>query len=513
MTSRENSPQRIGIALAAVSGVAAMAAGIAVAQLVAVVVAPEATPVIAVGGAFIDATPTWLKEFAVEKFGTADKPILLSGIGVALLLVAALAGVLARRRLWLGAGVLAVIGLVGAVAAASRPTGGLAYAVPSAVGAVVAPAVLFLLLRPRGGRHVESPTGPSRRSVLVASLAVTAGAIVVGSVANVLGGRLRNLEASRAAIRLPAPADPAPPLPAGVDVRVDGVAPFRVPNGDFYRVDTALLVPAVDVSTWRLDVGGMVGAPYSIDYEELLAMPMIERDLTLTCVSNEVGGPYVGNAVWLGVPLADLLERARVDRAADQIYSTSVDGWTASTPIGAIDGRDAIVAVAMNGEPLPAEHGFPARMVIPGLYGFVSATKWLVSLEATTYADRTAYWTERGWATDAPIRTMARIEVPRALSTVPAGMTAVAGTAWAQHRGIDRVEVQIDDEPWASARLGGVPSIDTWRQWWLPWYADPGRHTIRVRATDADGQTQPADRLAPFPSGAQGWHEVVVTVS
>jgi DMSO/TMAO reductase YedYZ molybdopterin-dependent catalytic subunit len=505
-----------GIALAALSGVASMSAGVAVAQLVAVIVAPASSPVVAVGGAFIDATPTWLKEFAIERFGTADKAVLLTGIGLVLVVAAGAAGILARRRPSVGAAVLAGIGLVGVAAAATRPATGPAQTLPALAGAVVAPAVLLLLLRrPRRAADAvlaASPTGPSRRSLLVGSLAVTAGAVVVGSVANVLGSRLRDLETTRAAIRLPAPAEPAAPLSAAVDVRVDGVTPFRVPNADFYRVDTALVVPSVDVSTWRLDIGGMVAEPYRIDYDELLAMPMIERDLTLTCVSNEVGGPYVGNAVWLGVRLTDLLERARVDRGADQLFSTSVDGFTASTPLAALDGRDAIVAVAMNGEPLPAEHGFPARMVIPGLYGFVSATKWLVSLEATTYADRTAYWTERGWATDAPVRTMARIEVPRPLSTVEAGMTAVAGTAWAQHRGIDRVEVQIDDQPWTAARLGAVPSVDTWRQWWLPWYADPGRHTIRVRATDESGQTQPADRLAPFPSGAQGWHEVVVIV-
>jgi DMSO/TMAO reductase YedYZ molybdopterin-dependent catalytic subunit len=490
-----------------------MAAGVAAAQLVAIAVGPASAPVVAVGGAFIDATPTWLKELAVERLGTADKPVLLTGIGLVLLLLAAVAGVLGRRRRWVGAALLATLGLVGVAAAATRPATGATTALPSLVGAIVAPGVLLLLLRPRHGHAAEPANGPTRRTVLVSSLAVTAGAVVVGSVANVVGGRLRNLEAARGAIRLPAPADPAAALPAGVDVRVDGVEPFRVANADFYRVDTALVVPTVDPATWTLTVGGMVSAPFQITYDELVSMPMIERDLTLTCVSNEVGGPYVGNAVWLGVRLTDLLERARVDRAADQLFSTSVDGFTASTPMGALDGRDAIVAVAMNGEPLPAEHGFPARMVIPGLYGFVSATKWLVSLEATTYAERSAYWTDRGWATDAPVRTMARIEVPRPLSSIAPGMTAIAGTAWAQHRGIERVEVQVDGEPWTAARLGDVPSVDTWRQWWLPWYADPGRHTIRVRATDATGQTQPADRLAPFPSGAQGWHEVVVIVT
>jgi hypothetical protein len=292
------------------------------------------------------------------------------------------------------------------------------------------------------------------------------------------------------------------------------VTPFRVPNADFYRVDTALTVPAVDPATWTLAVGGMVDRPYTLSYDDLLAMPLVERDLTLTCVSNEVGGQYAGNARWLGVRVKDLLAHAGVDPRADQLLSRSVDGWTASTPIAAVtDGRDAIVAVAMNGEPLPAEHGFPARMVVPGLYGFVSATKWLVALEPSTYAQEQAYWTRRGWATDAPVRTMARIDVPQPLATVSAGRVAVAGVCWAQHRGIDGVEVQVDDGPWRTARLGSVPSDDTWRQWVIAWDAAPGRHTVRARATDGRGRTQPAARLTPFPSGAQGWHEVVVTVA
>ena len=312
---------------------------------------------------------------------------------------------------------------------------------------------------------------------------------------------------------LPAPVDPAVALPGDVEVGVPGVTPFRVANADFYRVDTALVVPQIDPATWSLTVGGMVAAPFSLSYDELLAMPMVERDLTLTCVSNEVGGPYAGNARWLGVRLVDLLARADIDPAAEQLLSRSVDGWTASTPAKlALDGRDAILAVGMNGEPLPSEHGFPARLVVPGLYGFVSATKWVTSIEATTYGAQTAYWTQRGWATDAPVRTMARIDVPQPLSTVDAGRVAIAGVTWAQHRGVEGVEVQVDDGPWREARLGGAPSDDTWRQWVLAWDAVPGRHVLRVRATDRTGTTQDPERRTPFPSGATGWHEVVVTV-
>ena len=417
-------------------------------------------------------------------------------------------------------------------------------AVPALVGALVAGAALALITRPVPPREaaavlpepvaartgpadamsglgpddaasslaVETPA-PGRRSVLLGVVGVAGLAVVAGSAGEVVGRRRSDVSAARAAIRLPVPEDPAVTLPSAVEVGVPGVTPFRVPNADFYRVDTALTVPAVDPGTWTLRVGGMVDRPYSLSYADLLALPLVERDLTLTCVSNEVGGQYAGNARWLGVPVKDLLAHAGVDPRADQLLSRSVDGWSASTPIAAVtDGRDAIVAVAMNGEPLPAEHGFPARMVVPGLYGFVSATKWLVALEPSTYSAEQAYWTQRGWATDAPVRTMARIDVPQPLSTVRAGRVAVAGVCWAQHRGIDGVELQVDDGPWRTAKLGSVPSDDTWRQWVVTWDAAPGRHTLRARATDGTGRTQPEARLTPFPSGAQGWHEVVVIV-
>ncbi|MDO8308738.1 MAG: molybdopterin-dependent oxidoreductase [Actinomycetota bacterium] len=521
MQSPDTQPtRRFGdLAAAGAAGIASVGAGVAAAHLLASLLAPAGSPLVAVGGTFIDLTPAWLKEFAISTFGTADKAVLLGGIAATLVLVAALCGVLARRSRAAGCAAVALVALVGAVAALTRPAASAIDAVPSLAGAVVAAAVLSWLTRPVPPALMAASgggapgTAPTRRSVLVGSLAVAGGAVAVAALGSAIGGRLRDVSAARASVRLPAPSEPATALADAVDVRIDGVTPFRVPNDDFYRVDTALVVPAIDPSGWRLDIGGMVQRPYSLSYDELLAMPLVERDLTLTCVSNEVGGPYVGNALWLGVRLSDLLARAGVDRGADQLFSRSADGWTASTPMGAVtDGRDALVAVAMNGEPLPAEHGFPARMIVPGLYGFVSATKWLVWLEATTYAQRAAYWTERGWATDAPVRTMARIEVPRPLSTVAPGAIAIAGVCWAQHRGIEWVEVQVDDEPWVAARLGAAPSIDTWRQWWIPWYATSGRHVLRVRATDATGEVQPQARLTPFPSGAQGWHEVVVNV-
>jgi DMSO/TMAO reductase YedYZ molybdopterin-dependent catalytic subunit len=289
--------------------------------------------------------------------------------------------------------------------------------------------------------------------------------------------------------------------------------PFYTPNADFYRVDTALTVPKLDAATWSLRISGMVDRPVTLSFDDLLARPLVERDITLTCVSNEVGGPYVGNARWTGVLLAPLLEELGVQPGAEQVLSTSSDGWTCSTPTSAIsDGRDAMLAIAMNGEPLPLEHGFPVRMVVPGLYGYVSATKWVTELELTTF-DETAYWTTRGYAEQAPIKLSSRIDTPKPLATVAAGPVAVAGVAWAQGTGIAAVEVSIDEGPWQRARLAGEAGVDTWRQWVLPWDATPGSHRLVVRATDKRGRTQTATRRPVAPDGATGRQEVLVTVA
>ena len=312
---------------------------------------------------------------------------------------------------------------------------------------------------------------------------------------------------------LPTPATPLEPLPQGLEEMVRGVSSFRTPNSSFYRIDTALVLPRVDAGSWELTIDGDVDTPFTLSYQDLLAMPMVERDITLTCVSNEVGGQYVGGARWLGVRVRDLLERAGVRDGVDQIFSRSTDGMTISTPVQALtDDRDALVAVGMNGEPLPVAHGFPARLVTPGLYGFVGATKWLTRMTATTYAAKRAYWTERDWAIDAPIYTESRIDTPKPLSTQPAGQVTIGGVAWAQQRGIAKVEVKIDDADWQEAKLGPDAGIDYWRQWYLPWDAAPGRHTLLVRATDETGKTQTDARQTPFPQGATGWHSVVVTV-
>jgi DMSO/TMAO reductase YedYZ molybdopterin-dependent catalytic subunit len=344
---------------------------------------------------------------------------------------------------------------------------------------------------------------------VAAGVAVAAAGGVAGRVLS--GGR--RVAQARSALRLPAPAVPAAPLPAGAELGIKGLARFVTPNADFYRVDTALVVPRVDPADWTLRVHGMVDRPVEITLGDLLRRPLVEADVTLTCVSNEVGGPYVGNARWLGARLADVLREAGIRSGADMLLSTSTDGFTCGTPVDVVmDGRDALLAVGMNGEPLPIEHGFPARQVVPGLYGYVSATKWVTDIKVTRFDADEAYWTPRGWAARGPIKTQSRIDVPAA-HDVPAGRTTIAGVAWAQHKGVDAVEVRVDDGPWRQARLADVPGPDTWRQWVVDdWIATPGEHTIQCRATDASGYTQTPDLAPPAPDGATGWDSRTVRV-
>ena len=292
------------------------------------------------------------------------------------------------------------------------------------------------------------------------------------------------------------------------------MTPFITPNSDFYRIDTALSFPRISLGSWKVDIHGMVDTPLTLTYDDLLARPQVERIVTLCCVSNEVGGEYISNASFQGVLLADILREAGVQDGAEQVFSTSLDGWTCGFPVAAaLDGRDAMIALGMNGEALPLEHGFPARLVVPGLYGYVSATKWLKSIELTTWDSAEGFWVPRGWAREAPIKTQSRIDVPRDGERVNAGPTKIAGIAWAQHRGVERVEVRIDDETWQPARLGSDVSDDAWRQWVIDWDATPGNHTIQVRATDKNGDTQTADIAPPDPDGATGYHTRSVTIA
>jgi DMSO/TMAO reductase YedYZ molybdopterin-dependent catalytic subunit len=362
-------------------------------------------------------------------------------------------------------------------------------------------------------------TGPGQRLVpgRRGFLAAGAGMVVVAAAAGAGGDLLlRRFSATTARnqVRLPAAAKAAPALPADAKLDVSGISSFYTPNNSFYRVDTDLVLPQVSPDQWTLRISGMVDRPVELSFADLLRQPLTEADITLVCVSNEVGGPYAGNARWLGASLPALLRRAGLRSGADQVLSTSVDGMTISTPVSAImDGRNALLAVGMNGQPLPIAHGFPARMVVPGLYGYTSATKWITKLELTTFAAHKAYWTQRGYAAQAPIKTESRIDVPKPLSQVPKGQVAVAGVAWAPHRGISAVEVSVDNGGWHEARFAAADGIDTWRQWVWNWDATPGLHQLQVRATDGTGTTQTSSRTGVFPNGATGWDSVVVTVA
>ncbi|WP_405696048.1 molybdopterin-dependent oxidoreductase [Streptomyces sp. NBC_01185] len=519
-------------ASAALSGLIAGFTALCVAELVAAAVRPEAGPVTAVGGAVIDRTPPAVKDFAVRNFGTDDKLVLQLGILVLLALFAMAVGVLALRHRRTGAAAVLVFGVVGAVAATGRPEGRPVDALPSVVGALVAAGVLYLLTGRLAPVPVPSPaageTGGGgvqgafdRRGFVIAATtaaAASAGAGLVGR--RLQASQLAGVSAARGDIVLPSPASGAPAIPGGADLGIRGLSSFTTPNKDFYRVDTALVVPRVDADRWRLRIHGTgVARPVTLGFQDLLGRELVERDITLTCVSNQVGGPYVGTARWIGVRLAELLREAGVKPPskggrADQIVSRSVDGMTIGTPVeDVMDGRDALLAVGMNGEPLPFDHGFPVRMVVPGLYGYVSACKWIQDIELTTFDAYDAYWVKRDWSREAPVKTQSRIDTPRPFAAPRAGTVPVAGVAWAQHRGIARVEVRVDGGEWHTARLAAEAGRDTWRQWVWEWPATTGHHTLEVRATDRTGATQTDERVGTVPDGATGWHSVVVDVT
>ncbi|WP_082618240.1 molybdopterin-dependent oxidoreductase [Oerskovia sp. Root22] len=526
-------------------GVASALGAFAVAELVALVVGSGSSPVLVVGAGVVDRVPPWLKDFAVETFGTADKTVLILGIVVVLALAAVAAGILETRRPPWGTVLLVAVGAVGVAAAVTRPDATTLWALPTVVGVGVGimllrtgaarlrawrSSALAAEARASGsavpGEARETPLSArrqrealDRRSFLVFAGLTTVTALVVGGTARVLSAGSRALTAVRDAIRLPAPTGPAVVVPAGADLDVPGITPYVTPNDEFYRIDTALRVPEVDPDDWRLRVVGLVEEEVEISFAELLALPLVEHATTLTCVSNEVGGDLVGNAVWLGYPLRDLLARARPHADADMVLSRSADGWTASTPLEVLTdpGRESLLAVGMNGEPLPLAHGFPVRMVVPGLYGYVSATKWVVELKVTRFADDVAYWSTRGWSERGPIKMSSRIDVPRAGATVSpdaAGDVVVAGVAWSQHSGVAGVEVRVDEGEWEPAELAETVSADTWRQWTWTWSGPgAGEHRLAVRATDVDGTVQTSTQAPPAPDGSSGWDTVEVRVA
>jgi DMSO/TMAO reductase YedYZ molybdopterin-dependent catalytic subunit len=526
-------------------GVLATLVGVGAGHFVASLLNPAASPVLAVGSQVIDLTPTPLKEWAIRNFGTADKPILIGSVMAGVLVLAGVGGILARRSFRLGAGLLLVLVAIAGFTAFNRPASEFIDVIPSLVTAIVGVGSLFILVRAAtgtapsiigaptsspAGAESGKPTGtadpssesgmgatpttssaPSRRGVLIASGTLALAATVLGGAGRVIG----NIRSRFGDIVFPSAAEPAGTFPQGLEAQFPEITPLRVPNKDFYRVDTRLDTPIVDIDSWTLTIDGDVEQEMTFTFEDIMAMPLIERDITLTCVSNSVGGPFVGGTRWLGVRLTDLLDMAGVGDKADQLFSRDFDGMTISTPLDLVrDGRDAMLAIAMNGEPLPREHGFPARLVIPGLYGFISATKWVTQLTLTTYAEKSAYWTQREWATDAPIKISSRIDTPKPLQELRKGENIVGGIAWAQQSGgVAKVQVQIDGGAWQDAELGPDVGSDYWRQWFYRWEATSGRHNVSSRVIDGNGNTQSDVRALPFPEGSSGIQQLIVDVA
>jgi DMSO/TMAO reductase YedYZ molybdopterin-dependent catalytic subunit len=545
--------------MGAVVGIVTALVALGVAQIVAALLSsPIGEPVAAVGELSIDHTPPAVKNFAIREFGSSDKTVLVWGIRAVLIIFAVVIGILAVRRLWQGMCGLAVFGAIGVYAALIQPSATAADAVPSVVGAGVAAFALSYFSRraaplaalrapghPRdastgqpgdaspGQSERAQPAGPAwrpieatgrgrlepapdRRRFLLGSAAV-AGISLITYAGGSWVGETRDVSAIQSALKFPRPAQPAPPLPPGADLKIPGLSSFITPNSSFYRVDTAIVLPEIAPASWQLRIHGMVRRELVLSFDDLIKRPLIEDYITLCCVSNPVGGPYIGNAKWLGASLRALLQEAGIKAGASQLLATSSDGFTSGTPVQVAmeSGRDSLLAVAMNDTALPVEHGFPVRQVIPGLYGYVSACKWIVDIEVTTYEAAQAYWVPRGWDSQAPIKTESRIDVPTGQNPIKAGTrVAIAGEAWAQHKGIEAVEVRVAGGQWQQARLGAVPDLDTWRQWVYEWDVNvaPGNYLIEARATDKTGYTQTALQEPPEPNGASGYPAVSVQV-
>jgi DMSO/TMAO reductase YedYZ molybdopterin-dependent catalytic subunit len=529
--------RRAGIG--AILGLLAAGVAIGAGETAAAFVRPAASPVIAVGNRFILLTPEPLKRWAIRQFGTHDKPVLLSGIYLGIAVLAVVLGILALRKRAFGIGGIAVLGAVGGYAALTANAHRSSDVIPSLVGASCGVAALMLLhdraaaitdvalanaqlaeegIPPASESRQASESRRASSRLADRRRFLQGGAVAAGVAAlSGFGGRAMqrtryDASAARAAVTLPAAKDVVPVAATSYDLGKSGI-PFIVPARDFYRIDTALSVPQLDPKKWKLRIHGMVARELTLSYDQLLARPLIERAITLTCVSNEVGGDLIGNALFRGVRLADLLREAGVSAQADQLLATSSDGMTIGSPTAVVmDGRDSLLAVGMNGQPLPTEHGFPVRMVVPGLYGYVSACKWIIDLEATTFGQQQAYWVQGGWAQQGSIRLASRIDTPSSNGIVKVGTSVpIAGVAWDQHVGVSRVEVQVDHGDWQGAQLASVPSTDTWRQWVLMWTpAAAGPHTISVRAVDAGGTRQDESQRDPFPAGSTGLHTITV---
>ncbi|OBF91060.1 oxidoreductase [Mycobacterium sp. 852002-51163_SCH5372311] len=499
-----------------IAGVASASLSLGVAQLVGIPFGAQADARTAIGSAVVDLTPGPIKEWAIQTLGSFDKLFLAITVLVAIAAIAAIAGSLETQRRPFGSAVIAAAGVLGCVAVLSRQGATALDTIPTIAGAISGVAALRLLTRRYWSRHEDRPDpdepDADRRRLVIFGLL---GFGVVGGVAGAVITRLvHSVAADRNSVALPQPSRPAPPIPAEVQPNGIALPSFITSSADFYRVDTALIIPQLSHRDWRLRIHGMVDRETTYSFDNLAKFDVVEKAATLTCVSNPVGGNLISTGIWTGYRVADLLAAAGVHAGADMVLSTSIDGFTAGTPVQALtDGRDALLAVGLNGQPLPIEHGYPARLVVPGLYGYVSATKWVVELELTRFDRAKAYWTRQGWAPRAPVKTESRIDVPKGGQKVPIGPVMFGGVAWAQNRGVRAVEVLIDDGGWQPAEQGASYSNETWRLWRFPWQAkNPGRHTITVRATDNTGAVQTSDQAGSVPDGATGWHTVDFTV-
>ncbi|MBI3223652.1 MAG: molybdopterin-dependent oxidoreductase [Mycolicibacterium cosmeticum] len=493
-------------------GISAAAITLGVSALAAIPLGASADARTAVGSTVIDHTPGAVKEWAIQTFGTNDKLFLTVAVLLIIAILAALAGLLERRRFPIGSVMFAAAGVAGCAAVLTRAGAGPLDMIPTVVGAMAGIVTLRFLVSGRlldESAHESAEADPGRRLSL-AALGLLGLGTLSAALGSVYGGRLTSVSGDRNAFSPPPLAKRAPPVPPGVQPEGGALPSFVTDNADFYRIDTALSVPQLARGNWELRIHGMVDHEKTYRFDDLAAFELIEKVVTLTCVSNPVGGDLIGNAVWSGYRVRDLLAAAGVHPDADMVLSTSSDGFTAGTPVQALtDDRDALLAITMNGQPLPVEHGYPVRLVVPGLYGYVSATKWVVDLELTRYDRAEAYWTRLGWSEKGPIKTQSRIDVPRSGADVPKGPARFGGVAWAQNRGVRAVEVRIDDGPWQPATLGAAYSNDTWRLWSFDWQAEqPGLHDISVRATDNTGAVQTADLADVVPDGATGWHTV-----
>jgi DMSO/TMAO reductase YedYZ molybdopterin-dependent catalytic subunit len=510
--------------LAVLAGIVAVGLTVAVAELLAAIgswagvtsTATSSSPLSGLGSTFIQFTPEWLKHIAIQLFGVYDKVALKTGMGLTLAALAAVLGLLALRSLRAAQIVYAALGLVVAVAVYSRSEASLVDVLPTVVAVGVG---AWLLTRMFTGdapaTDPEAGAGNRRRFLTLA--AGGAGAAVVGGglsriIPTSAGAESSQLQAANSTASIAVEKMPA--LPAGASLDVPDITSFVTPNADFYRIDTAFTVPRLNADTWQLRIHGMVDKEITLSYNELLARPQLEKMITLTCVSNEVGGDLVGNAVWQGTLIRELLAEAGPSADADMVMSRSDDGFSAGTPLSVLtdENRDAIFAITMNGSVLPFEHGFPVRMVVPGLYGYVSATKWVTELEVTRFDQQTSYWTDRGWSPEGPIKTASRIDVPKSFQKFPAGQVVMGGVAWAQHRGVQSVEVQIDGGAWEMATLSTEVTTDTWRQWTYVWDATPGSHNVVCRATDSNGAVQDSAIRTPIPDGSTGYDSTAFTV-